>query len=557
MEQNTLYRKYRPITFDAVVGQDPIVTALKNQIKNDKIAHAYLFCGTRGTGKTSIAKIFARAVNCKNRKDSNPCNECDICKSIFENTDMNVFEMDAAANNSIDDIRKIRELVQYPPINDEKYKVFIIDEAHELSASAADAFLKTLEEPPEYVIFILATTEPSKLKSTILSRCQRYDFRRIAIPEIVSNLKNICDKENIKYEEEALQFIAEKADGSMRESISILDSCTAFLADEIITLDKVKYILGIADETIFFELTKALTTENVKNCLNIVDQSIKNGKEITVFVNDYIHYLRNLMIVKYLDKENEILTITKEKYQELKNLSSNISIDTIVWYIERLSNLSKIMKTDENKKILLETTLIKLAVPETDYIEEAVMSRLATLERKLKQNSFINVSEMAPKEEAVEKNIDIKPQQNNKENKENKENKDNLEKKENQKTNHENPFDEDKIAETAIDSLDPFNEPAPAIVGDNVKLINTRWLEIISSFNRMTKALLKQSKVMTAQNNPEDTVFLVTRNSFSFEVLNRKEVKQEIEDAIQNIINKKINIILKDAEKEKIDIDDL
>ena len=553
MEQNTLYRKYRPITFDVVVGQDPIVTALKNQIKNDKIAHAYLFCGTRGTGKTSIAKIFARAVNCKNRKDSNPCNECDVCKSIFENTDMNVFEMDAAANNSIDDIRRIRELVQYPPINDEKYKVFIIDEAHELSASAADAFLKTLEEPPEYVIFILATTEPSKLKSTILSRCQRYDFRRIAIPEIVSNLKNICDKENIKYEEEALLFIAEKADGSMRESISILDSCTAFLADEVVTLDKVKYILGIADETIFLQLTEALITENVKDCLNIVDQSIKNGKEITVFVNDYIHYLRNLMIVKYLDRENEILTITKEKYQELKNLSAKISIDTIVWFIERLSNLSKIMKTDENKKILLETTLIKLAIPETDYIEEAVMSRLATLEKKLKQNSFINVSEMAPQEKVEkiktsveEKNIDIKKEEAPIET----------------EAEDKNPWAEEDTSELEevnndIEETDPFNEPAPAIVGDNVKLINTRWLEIISGFNRMTKALLKQSRVMAAVNNPEDTVFLVTRNSFSFEVLNRKEVKQEIEDAIQNTVNKKINIILKDAEKERINIEDI
>ena len=553
MEQNTLYRKYRPITFDAVVGQDPIVTALKNQIKNDKIAHAYLFCGTRGTGKTSIAKIFARAVNCKNRKDSNPCNECDVCKSIFENTDMNVFEMDAAANNSIDDIRRIRELVQYPPINDEKYKVFIIDEAHELSASAADAFLKTLEEPPEYVIFILATTEPSKLKSTILSRCQRYDFRRIAIPEIVSNLKNICDKENIKYEEEALLFIAEKADGSMRESISILDSCTAFLADEVVTLDKVKYILGIADETIFLQLTEALITENVKDCLNIVDQSIKNGKEITVFVNDYIHYLRNLMIVKYLDRENEILTITKEKYQELKNLSAKISIDTIVWFIERLSNLSKIMKTDENKKILLETTLIKLAIPETDYIEEAVMSRLATLEKKLKQNSFINVSEMAPQEKVEkiktsveENNIDIKKEEAPIET----------------EPEDKNPWAEEDTSEPEevsndIEETDPFNEPAPAIVGDNVKLINTRWLEIISGFNRMTKALLKQSRVMAAVNNPEDTVFLVTRNSFSFEVLNRKEVKQEIEDAIQNTVNKKINIILKDAEKERINIEDI
>lgn len=200
MEQNTLYRKYRPLDFDAVVGQDAIVKTLKNQIQNDRVAHAYLFCGTRGTGKTTVAKILARAVNCQNRKDANPCNSCESCKSSIEGTNLNVYEIDAATNNSIDDIRNIKEIVEYPPINNEKYKVFIIDEAQELSDAARDAFLKTLEEPPSYVIFILATTEPNKFKSTILSRCQRYDFRRISVDEIVENLSNICDKEKIEVE---------------------------------------------------------------------------------------------------------------------------------------------------------------------------------------------------------------------------------------------------------------------------------------------------------------------------------------------------------------------
>lgn len=545
MEQNTLYRKYRPINFDQVVGQEHIVVALKNQILNDKLAHAYLFCGTRGTGKTTVAKILARAANCKNRKDANPCNECDICKSIFDNADLNVFEMDAAANNSINDIRKIRELVQYPPINDEKYKIFIIDEAHELSDAAGDAFLKTLEEPPEYVIFILATTEPSKLKSTILSRCQRYDFRRISIPDIISNLKNICDKENIDIEENALHFIAEKADGSMRESISILDRCNAFLTNETATLDKVKYILGIADDNVFSELTKALIKEDVKEALSLLDMSIKNGKEITVFVNDYIYYLRNLMIIKYLDKENDMLSITKEKFDELKKVSNNISIDTIIWYIERLSHISRIMKTDENKKVLLETTLIKLAVPETDYIEEAVMSRLATLEMKLKKQSYINVNnEEIKSEQAAEQNHSgesVKsPEAENEQAAEQNHSDESVKSPE-----AKNPFDDD-----------PFNEPAPPIVGDNVKLINTRWIEIISSFNRMTKALLKQSKIIKGADQKDDTVFLVAKNTIAYEVLNNKETKTKIEEAIENAINKKINIILKDAEKEHINLDD-
>lgn len=560
MEQNTLYRKYRPINFDQVVGQEHIVVALKNQILNDKLAHAYLFCGTRGTGKTTVAKILARAANCKNRQDANPCNECEICKSIFDNADLNVFEMDAAANNSINDIRKIRELVQYPPINDEKYKIFIIDEAHELSDAAGDAFLKTLEEPPEYVIFILATTEPSKLKSTILSRCQRYDFRRIAIPDIISNLKNICEKEKIDIEENALHFIAEKADGSMRESISILDRCNAFLTNETATLDKVKYILGIADDTVFSEMTKALIKEDVKEVLSLLDTSIKNGKEITVFVNDYIYYLRNLMIIKYLDKENEILSITKEKFNELKLVSNNISIDTIIWYIERLSHISRVMKSDENKKVLLETTLIKLAVPETDYIEEAVMSRLATLETKLKKHSYINVNN-----EVVEEKTNINKDEVTKENQSKTSSNEKVKEKENvkeqtllddiintdnKKEEAQNPFDNDLFEN------DPFNEPAPPIVGDNAKLINTRWIEIISSFNRMTKAILKQSKIIKSPEQQEDTVFLVAKNNIAYEVLNNKETKNKIEEEIENAIHKKINIILKDAEKEHINLDD-
>lgn len=565
MEQNTLYRKYRPINFDQVVGQEHIVVALKNQILNDKLAHAYLFCGTRGTGKTTVAKILARAANCKNRKDANPCNECDICKSIFDNADLNVFEMDAAANNSINDIRKIRELVQYPPINDEKYKIFIIDEAHELSDAAGDAFLKTLEEPPEYVIFILATTEPSKLKSTILSRCQRYDFRRISIPDIISNLKNICDKENIDIEENALHFIAEKADGSMRESISILDRCNAFLTNETATLDKVKYILGIADDNVFSELTKALIKEDVKEALSLLDMSIKNGKEITVFVNDYIYYLRNLMIIKYLDKENDMLSITKEKFDELKKVSNNISIDTIIWYIERLSHISRIMKTDENKKVLLETTLIKLAVPETDYIEEAVMSRLATLEMKLKKQSYINVNnEEIKSEQFTEQNSSgesVKsPEAENEQFVEQNHSGESVKspEAENEQAAEQNHSDESVKSPEAKNPFDddPFNEPAPPIVGDNVKLINTRWIEIISSFNRMTKALLKQSKIIKGADQKDDTVFLVAKNTIAYEVLNNKETKNKIEEVIENAINKKINIILKDAEKEHINLDD-
>ncbi|MBQ2204950.1 MAG: DNA polymerase III subunit gamma/tau, partial [Lachnospiraceae bacterium] len=228
----TLYRKYRPLDFDTVVGQDVIVKTLRNQILKGSIAHAYLFCGTRGTGKTTIAKIFARAINCPNENNGNPCNECNACKSALDGANYNILEMDAASNRGVEDIRKITEAISYPPINDQKYKVFIIDEAHALTDTAVQAFLKSLEEPPEYVVFILATTDPNKLPETILSRCQKYNFKRISVDEIAEYLKKICVEEKIDIDDDALVFIAEKSDGSMRESISKLDRCRAYAPND-------------------------------------------------------------------------------------------------------------------------------------------------------------------------------------------------------------------------------------------------------------------------------------------------------------------------------------
>ena len=392
MEQNTLYRKYRPIDFDTVVGQDAIVTTLKNQILHNKVSHAYLFCGTRGTGKTTVAKIFARALNCENKKtnNANPCNECETCQSILQNKDININEIDAAANNSIDDIRNIIELTQYPPTNNEKYKVFIIDEAHELSPAARDAFLKTLEEPPSYVIFILCTTEPYKFKQTILSRCQRYDFKRIATDNIIKYLKEISKKENIIIDDEALLFIAQRADGSMRESISLLDRVQAFNNDSI-DLKIAQEVLGVSDDNYFKELTISLIKENAKEAITIINSVINDGKEISQFTNDYIWYLRNIMLAKNLDKPNELLSITKEKFDELKELSNNLGTNTILWYIDILSETANIMKQDENKRVQLETCFIRMCTAEGDFSKEGLINRIDILESKLNSGSFIKV----------------------------------------------------------------------------------------------------------------------------------------------------------------------
>lgn len=267
MSYTALYRKFRPTSFDEVKGQDHIVQTLKNQINANRIGHAYLFCGTRGTGKTSVAKIFAKAVNCEHPVDGSPCNECDVCKGINSGSSMNVIEIDAASNNGVDNIRQIRDEIQYTPSSG-KYTVYIIDEVHMLSIGAFNALLKTLEEPPSYVLFILATTEPHKIPITILSRCQRYDFKRISIDTIVNRLAELMEKENIEVEEKALQYVAKAADGSMRDALSLLDQCIAFYLGQKLTYENVLEVLGAVDNEIFSRLTRQIINGDVVSCIN-------------------------------------------------------------------------------------------------------------------------------------------------------------------------------------------------------------------------------------------------------------------------------------------------
>jgi DNA polymerase-3 subunit gamma/tau len=304
---------------------------------------------------------------------------------------MNVYELDAAAHGKIDDIRRVIEMVNIPPVNNARYKIFIIDEAHELTDSAADAFLKTLEEPPEYVIFILATTEPNKFKQTIISRCQVYNFKRITVDDMQKYLRHICDEEKIEADDNALHFIAIKGDGSMRESISLLDRCSAYSTGEKITLEIVMDILGIVEDSNFKELALAINRQQIIRCLQIINQCIENGKELQDFTSDFILHLRNVLIIKHLNEENELLQITKQKYEELKEESAELTDDTILFYIERLSNVLKLMKVDENKRILLETCIIRLATPSSNYIEPAVISRISEIEEKIAKGSFVKV----------------------------------------------------------------------------------------------------------------------------------------------------------------------
>lgn len=384
MSYTALYRKWRPPVFDDVKGQDPIVSALRNQIHTGRIGHAYLFCGTRGTGKTSVAKIFARAVNCEAPVNGNPCNQCSSCRAVNQGNSVNVMEIDAASNNGVDNIREIRDEVRYAP-TEGRYKVYIIDEVHMLSTGAFNALLKTLEEPPVHVIFILATTEVHKIPVTVLSRCQRYDFRRISVDVIASRLKQLTDGEGVEIEDRALKYIARKADGSMRDSISLLDQCIAFHYGELLTYDKVLDVLGAASYDLFGSLLEAALDERTADCIGLIDEIVMQGRELGQLVSDFIWYLRNIMLLKASDLDADTLEVSEEELLELGRMSRKISEETLLRYIRVFSELSGRIRYANDKRVLLEMAFIKLIRPETEYNLDSVLNRLEILEKKLAQ----------------------------------------------------------------------------------------------------------------------------------------------------------------------------
>ncbi|HBA47129.1 MAG TPA: DNA polymerase III subunit gamma/tau [Lachnospiraceae bacterium] len=382
MSYTALYRKFRPDTFADVKGQDHIVTTLKNQLKANRIGHAYLFTGTRGTGKTTVAKILARTVNCENPTPDGPCGECRICRAIAAGASMNVIEIDAASNNGVDNIREIVEEVSYSPAEG-KYKVYIIDEVHMLSTGAFNALLKTLEEPPSYVIFILATTEVHRLPITILSRCQRYDFKRITIDTITDRMKELIQEENVQVEEKALRYIAKLADGSMRDALSLLDQCIAFLLGEELTYDKVLDVLGAVDTEVFSRLFRFCLERNVLGCVQLLEEIVMQGRELTQFVTDFTWYLRNLMLLQASDNLEDVIDMSTENLKRLKEEAEMADMDRIVRYIRIFSDLSGQIRYSAQKRILVEVALIKLCKPEMETGQEAMLDRIRQVEEKV------------------------------------------------------------------------------------------------------------------------------------------------------------------------------
>ena len=377
-----LYRKFRPQEFEDVKGQEHIVTTLKNQIKADRIGHAYLFCGTRGTGKTTVAKIFAKAVNCEHPVDGSPCGECPTCKAIADGSSMNVIEIDAASNNGVDNIRQIREEVTYRP-TEGKFKVYIIDEVHMLSAGAFNALLKTLEEPPSYVIFVLATTEAHKIPITILSRCQRYDFHRISIDTISDRLMDLMKEEKVDVEEKAIRYVAKAGDGSMRDALSLLDQCIAFHLGETLTYDNVLEVLGAVDTEIFSRLLRQILAKDIAGAVATLDALVDEGREMGQMVTDFTWYLRNLLLMQSSDDMEEVLDISKEHLNALKEEAQMVKPEVLMRYIRVFSELGNQIKYASQKRILIEIAIIKLCKPQMEKDYESVIDRIASIEAKL------------------------------------------------------------------------------------------------------------------------------------------------------------------------------
>lgn len=390
MGYTALYREWRPQNFYDIVGQEHITTTVKNQILSDRIAHAYLFCGTRGTGKTTTAKVFAKALNCLDLHEGEPCNKCEMCQKINEGLAIDVTELDAASNNGVDKIRDIIDDVKYPP-QEGRYKVYIMDEVHMLSTGAVNAFLKTLEEPPKNVIFILATTDPQKLPITILSRCQRFDFKRINNNEITGRLRKIVNEQNALADDKSLNLIARVSDGAMRDALSILDQAIS-MGNGSVEYDILINMLGLVTNDHLFNLTNSVIQRNVEKSISIIDEVVYAGKDIYLFIKDLVSHYRNILMAKVTHNPEEVLDMSEENIGLIKEQASKIRAEEVMRYIRILQEAEGNAKLSKQARLYLELAIIKMCKIEYDTSNEVILSRINKLEEGLKNGSLKVVS---------------------------------------------------------------------------------------------------------------------------------------------------------------------
>ncbi|MGO5059595.1 DNA polymerase III subunit gamma/tau [Clostridium sporogenes] len=518
MGYTALYREWRPRTFKEVVGQKHITVTLKNQVIEKRIAHAYLFCGTRGTGKTSTAKILSKAVNCLNPKDGEPCNECEICNKINSGTLMDVIEMDAASKRKLEDIKEVIENVKYPP-QEGKNKVYIMDEVHMLTQEAVNAFLKTLEEPPSNVIFILATTDPQKLPITILSRCQRFDFRRIRNEEIFERLRSIVSEQGIYADDKSLNLIARMSDGAMRDALSILDQVIS-TRDGKVEYDQVLDMLGLVTNENLLRITNSIIEKDVEKSMRIIEDIVLSGKDIYNFIKDMITHLRNILMVKVSKNPNEILDMSSENIDLVKEQAEKIRIEEIMRNIKILQEAEQQSKWVKQSRIYLELAVLKMCKIEYDTSKEVILSRLNKIEELIKSGNI----KLAMKEEKKKtglKEFDIKKIKEN--------------------------IKDEKIEENL---LEEYNKDSKL----TVETVKKMWHDILEAF-KARRLMVLYAALVTANitSCKEGTITLNYNKQYSFNKkrLEKPENNKIVQEIFSEVLKEKIRIIYTVEEKAK------
>jgi DNA polymerase-3 subunit gamma/tau len=526
LEYTALYRQWRPEIFDDVIGQDAIVRILKNQIESNRIGHAYLFCGSRGTGKTSTAKVFAKAVNCLSPVNGNPCLSCDACQKLSLENNMDIIEIDAASNNGVDEIRDLRDKVKYPPVVG-RYRVYIIDEVHMLSTGAFNALLKTLEEPPQHIIFILATTEPHRLPATILSRCQRYNFKRIPNKAIVERLKTVAHKSQVQTEEEALSTIARWAEGSMRDALSLMDQCIGFCGNYV-TNDDVVAILGTADQEFIFKVAQNIIEGNSSELFHMVETLIEDGRDVPVFVRDLIQHLRNLLVVKVCKEPASLIDVGQDTMEAYIQQTQGTGRERLIRAIEILCALEADMKWSTQPRVLLEMALVRICRPEQEETLDALMDRMEKLEQQISEGMVIQ-KVSSPADDLTESDV-ITPSADI----------------------HEAPLGK----QPAIDIKDDDVKTKKKTKSHKEEIDDGKlWVKVLKTVKKERIAIygLLVNCTFKTQGDGKAVLYFPVDEQFAMETIDREENRSFIEEILEKLLGRQVKLRCRMLDETKVD----